>query len=48
MEGSLEGLRNNKENLSQDIRSSAQNVNPQPLEYKAGMITTQPRRSLRV
>jgi hypothetical protein len=40
----LEGLRKSSENLSQDCRSEGRYLNSRLLEYKAEMLTTQPRR----
>jgi hypothetical protein len=42
----LEGLRKNHEKLSQDSRSPGRDLNPEPPEYEAGVLTTQPRRSV--
>jgi hypothetical protein len=41
----LEGLRETQ-NLSQDSRSQDLDFNPGPSEYEAGLLTTQPRRSV--
>jgi hypothetical protein len=42
----LEGLRKTMKNLSQDSRSPGRDLNPGPLEYEAGVVTTRPRRSV--
>jgi hypothetical protein len=42
----LEGLRKTTKILSQDIRSSLRDLNQGPPEYEAGVLTTQPRRSV--
>jgi hypothetical protein len=40
----LKGLSKSTKNLSQDTRSPGRDGNPEPLEYKARMLTTRPRR----
>jgi hypothetical protein len=42
----LEGLRKAKKNLCQDSRSPGRDMNPGPIEHEAGVLTTQPRRSV--
>jgi hypothetical protein len=42
----LEGLKKTMKNLSQDSRSPGQDLNPRPPKYEAGVLTTQPRRSV--
>jgi hypothetical protein len=36
----------NQESLSQDSRSPSRDLNPEPREYAAGVLTTNPRRSV--
>jgi hypothetical protein len=42
------GLRKTKKNLSQYKRCPGRESNKGPLEYEAGVLTTRPRRSVRV
>jgi hypothetical protein len=42
----LEGLRKTTKGLCKDIWSLDPDFNPGPLEYEAGVLTTQPRRPL--
>jgi hypothetical protein len=39
----LEGVRNTTKNLSQDSRSPGQDLNPETLEYEAGVLSTRQR-----
>jgi hypothetical protein len=42
----LEGLRKTTEILTHDSRSPGRDLNPEPPEYEAGLLTTRPRRSV--
>jgi hypothetical protein len=42
----LEGLRKTTKNLSWDSRSPGRDLNPGPLEYEAGVLTTRLRRDI--
>jgi hypothetical protein len=42
----VEGLRKTTKNFSHDSRSPGRDLNPGPLEYKAEVLTTRPRRSI--
>jgi hypothetical protein len=42
----LKGLRNITKSLIQDSWSPGRDLNPGPLEYETGVLTTQPRRSV--
>jgi hypothetical protein len=44
---SLEVLRKSTNNLSQDGLSPYRDLNPEPPEYEAGVLTTRPRRLIR-
>jgi hypothetical protein len=44
----MECLRKTKRNLIQDSRSPGQNLNPEPAECEAGVLTTPARRSEQV
>jgi hypothetical protein len=41
----LEGLRKTMEKLHQDSQALCRDLNPRPLEYKAGVLTTRPQHS---
>jgi hypothetical protein len=41
-----QGLRRTTKGLGQDSRSAGQDLNPGPPEYEAGVLVTQPRRSV--
>jgi hypothetical protein len=38
----MESLRENHENLNQNSRSTGRDLNPEPSEYEAGVLTTRP------
>jgi hypothetical protein len=40
------GTEENHEHLSRDSRFPDKDLNPEPLEYEAGVLTTRPRRSV--
>jgi hypothetical protein len=42
----LQGLRKTTDNLSQDSRFPGRDLNLEPPEYEAGVLTTRPRRSV--
>jgi hypothetical protein len=43
----LKGLRETTKNLSQDRRSPGRDLNPEPPEYEAEVLTTRSRRSVK-
>jgi hypothetical protein len=44
----LEGVRKTTKSLSQDSRSPGRDLNPGPAEYEARVLTTRPRRSVKM